>query len=252
MLSSTGTRAAFVAVPSSPVEAADVVPALHTLGDALVSESAAAIDRERGGITCRFGCTACCYQLVPVTDMEARFLNKTVDSLPVDQSDAVRANATAVVRDLEAEGLLSEMGRFDQLSRSDLESLTLRYFRMHAPCPFLDGETCSIYEQRPLACREYLVTSPSECCRAARRSEGGSGTSANLALLPPDAERPHRIKNRSSSPFNLATIRSLRSVAPRSGAPRASAGRRLSALSMNVGGSRVHASLHEVSRAHPR
>ena len=165
MRSSTGTRAAFVAVPSSPVEAADVVPALHTLGDALVSESAAAIDRKRGGITCRFGCTACCYQLVPVTDMEARFLNKTVDSLPVDQSDAVRANATAVVRDLEAEGLLSEMGRFDQLSRSDRESLTLRYFRMHAPCPFLDGETCSIYEQRPLACREYLVTSPSECCR---------------------------------------------------------------------------------------
>ena len=69
-----------------------------------------------------------------------------------------------MVRDLEAEGLLAEMGRFGRLSRSDLRSLAIRYFRMHAPCPFLEGDTCSIYGQLPLACREYLVTSPSECC----------------------------------------------------------------------------------------
>jgi len=162
--SPSGTVTAFVAVPSSPVEVAEVVPALHELDDSLVAESVAATDRQHRKITCRFGCTACCYQLVPVSEVEARFLNKLVDSLPRDQSDAVRASAAAVVRDLDAEGHLPEMSRFDRLSHSDLTSLATRYFRMHAPCPFLEGETCSIYEQRPLACREYLVTSPSERC----------------------------------------------------------------------------------------
>jgi len=164
MLSSSRTPAAFVAVPSSPIEAADVVPALHALDDALVSESVAAIHGDCRAITCRSGCTACCYQLVPVTEMEARFLNKVVDRLPADQSDAVRANADAVFRDLEAAGLLPELGRIDQLSLTDVESLAIRYFRMQVPCPFLDGESCSIYEQRPLACREYLVTSARERC----------------------------------------------------------------------------------------
>ena len=67
-------------------------------------------------------------------------------------------------RDLEAAGLLPELGRIDQLSQTDVESLAIRYFRMQVPCPFLDGESCSIYEQRPLSCREYLVTSARERC----------------------------------------------------------------------------------------
>jgi Fe-S-cluster containining protein len=32
------------------------------------------------------------------------------------------------------------------------------------PCPFLDNEICSIYEARPAACRELLVTSPAKLC----------------------------------------------------------------------------------------
>src|SRR5262249_25604325 len=30
--------------------------------------------------------------------------------------------------------------------------------------PFLEDESCSIYADRPLICREYLVTSPAEDC----------------------------------------------------------------------------------------
>jgi hypothetical protein len=33
------------------------------------------------------------------------------------------------------------------------------------PCPFLVEESCSIYEHRPLSCREYLVSSPAEHCK---------------------------------------------------------------------------------------
>jgi hypothetical protein len=40
----------------------------------------------------------------------------------------------------------------------------LSYFRAGVPCPFLEDESCSIHPNRPLACREYLVTSPAANC----------------------------------------------------------------------------------------
>jgi hypothetical protein len=44
--------------------------------------------------------------------------------------------------------------------------LGLDYFALGIPCPFLEDESCSIYADRPLACREYLVSSePANCSR---------------------------------------------------------------------------------------
>ena len=42
--------------------------------------------------------------------------------------------------------------------------LSLAYFALRVPCPFLEDESCSIHAERPLVCREYLVTSPAELC----------------------------------------------------------------------------------------
>ena len=39
--------------------------------------------------------------------------------------------------------------------------------RSRIPCPFLEDESCSIHPERPLVCREYLVTSPAELCAGA-------------------------------------------------------------------------------------
>jgi Fe-S-cluster containining protein len=33
------------------------------------------------------------------------------------------------------------------------------------PCPFLEDEICAIYDERPAACRELLVTTPAEWCQ---------------------------------------------------------------------------------------
>jgi hypothetical protein len=32
------------------------------------------------------------------------------------------------------------------------------------PCPFLEDESCSIHEQRPIVCREHHVTTPAANC----------------------------------------------------------------------------------------
>ncbi|PYV13431.1 MAG: hypothetical protein DMG07_14545, partial [Acidobacteria bacterium] len=45
------------------------------------------------------------------------------------------------------------------------------------PCPFLEDETCSIYHNRPSACREYLVTTPAALC-----ADPGSGSVRGVTL----------------------------------------------------------------------
>ena len=42
------------------------------------------------------------------------------------------------------------------------------YFTYQVACPFLENESCSIHESRPIACREYLVTSSPEYCSSAK------------------------------------------------------------------------------------
>ena len=39
-----------------------------------------------------------------------------------------------------------------------------RYFAAGIPCPFLEEERCGVYDERPVVCREYAVTSPPELC----------------------------------------------------------------------------------------
>ena len=50
------------------------------------------------------------------------------------------------------------------LESSDMASAAWPYFALGIACPFLENENCSIHQQRPSICREYLVVSPAEHC----------------------------------------------------------------------------------------
>ena len=64
----------------------------------------------------------------------------------------------------------SEIGWFERiddcinLSPPERERIVLEYFGENVACPFLEDECCSIHEACPLACREYLMTSPAKNC----------------------------------------------------------------------------------------
>jgi len=45
-------------------------------------------------------------------------------------------------------------------------AVALAYLDARVFCPFLDAGSCSIYADRPLICREFLVTSPAANCAA--------------------------------------------------------------------------------------
>jgi len=69
---------------------------------------------------------------------------------------------------LESKGLwdqLVELGETEHtIGDNDLASLNQQYYALRVPCPFLEDDLCSIYDVRPAACRELLVTSPPTLC----------------------------------------------------------------------------------------
>jgi len=141
-----------ITVPSGPVPAADVVPALQGLVNAVVAAAEAG-----KAISCRKGCGACCRQLVPISRTEGERLLSTVAALPADRRAALEARFTAAEAALAAADLKERKGRPDR-------ELSTAYFALGIPCPFLEEESCSIHPDRPLVCREYLVTSPANLC----------------------------------------------------------------------------------------
>jgi len=141
-----------ITVPSGPVPAADVVPALQGLVNAVVAAAEAG-----KAISCRKGCGACCRQLVPISRTEGERLLSTVAALPAERRAVLEGRFAAAEAVLAAADLKERKGRPDR-------ELSTAYFALGIPCPFLEEESCSIHPDRPLICREYLVTSPPELC----------------------------------------------------------------------------------------
>lgn len=151
-----GSLSAELSLPSRPMRLAELVPAFVSLDDRVTELASANVE-----VSCRRGCAACCRQLVAVSPPEAFHLAEVVDA-------SAKRDVWAA-RFAEARGRLdgSPLGR--ALDAKDIPEaraleIALAYPRLQLPCPLLEDEECSIYADRPAACREYVVTTPKEHC----------------------------------------------------------------------------------------
>lgn len=124
------------------------------------------IDDWRTGVSdglrlwCGPGCGNCCTLTVNCTLAEALAVARTLDGRLRSRLDATVAGIVAHARNC-----------------ADARDFLAGYRQAVGPCPFLDSQAnCSIYQQRPLACRALLSTRPADWC------------GVNLATLP-DFER---------------------------------------------------------------
>lgn len=114
------------------------------------------IVRESHPVTCTDKCAACCYQLVAMPYAEVLALaSYLVETWPAARIESLRQRLRADLIALERPGADKKV-----------------YFRMQRPCAFLEVDqegaafrgTCSIYSERPMACRLlYAVTDPARC-----------------------------------------------------------------------------------------
>jgi len=191
-----------ITVPSGPVAAADVVPALQGLVNAVVAAAEAG-----KAISCRKGCGACCRQLVPVSRTEAERLLETVAALPAERRAVLEARFAAAEAALAAADLKERKGRPDR-------ELSTAYFGLGIPCPFLEDESCSIHPDRPLVCREYLVTSPADLC-AGPAQEG-----VTPVPVPKVSLAARGLQDESEDWFPLALLMDWAKTRPKGGARR--------------------------------
>ena len=165
---SAGQITTAVEVPTGFVPVTAIVPLIRRLGEeAQALEVARSVEAGQPP-SCHKGCAACCRQLVPLSAPEAFALGEWVRSCSTEQQGRIAARFAEAKSLLLSQGLwqrLSELCNAPEQPNDDgLEVMNREYYALRLPCPFLEEEVCSIYEARPAACRELLVSSPPERC----------------------------------------------------------------------------------------
>lgn len=153
-----------VSVPAGPTRIDDLLPLLQIMSNQVVASAEAAAAERGQAISCRKGCGACCRQLVPISPVEARHVAHLVAAMPPPRQAQIRERFAAAREQLESAGLWQRLDDRQTWESDRVSDIGLDYFRQRIPCPFLEDESCSIHLERPLTCREYLVTSPAENC----------------------------------------------------------------------------------------
>lgn len=151
-------------VPAGAVAPRRMLPIFRSVAESLIGLGVSSAEEEGRAVSCRKGCGACCRQLVPLAEMEAHQIREVLENLPEPRRTEVRARFDAAYRKLSATGLLEKLEHPERFSLGEMQEFGMEYFRQGIACPFLEEESCSIHPDRPIACREYLVTSPAEHC----------------------------------------------------------------------------------------
>ncbi|HEX3727817.1 MAG TPA: YkgJ family cysteine cluster protein, partial [Pirellulales bacterium] len=149
-----------MSVPAGPIRLAELLPIVYRIADVVVDSAVDDVQGQGRQISCKKGCGACCRQLVPIAEVEARQIRDLVDGLPEPRRTEVRARFAVARQRLVDSGLWQQL--VDRVAWSDdvFQEIGLQYFHQGIACPFLEDESCSIHADRPSSCREYLVTSP--------------------------------------------------------------------------------------------
>lgn len=156
-------------VPTGFVPVTSILPLMRSLGEeAQMLEQRRLLEAGKK-VSCEKGCAACCRMLVPISAPEAFALTNTIDRLDQNERNRLLAKLDLTQQQLARAGILKQLSSLadasEPISDEAIEPLNRAYYALRIPCPFLDNEVCSIYADRPAACRELGVTSPATECQ---------------------------------------------------------------------------------------
>lgn len=146
---------------------------VYPIIELMVDDAAEEASEDGQEITCRKGCSHCCYLLVEVSWEEAETLVDWLEQQDEATRDPIladiRANA-ATARALFAKR--DDTRRFlrpsdDPEAEIPDDACDKYFYELRRPCPFLNLEEgiCRAYTARPSSCRLHMVSSDPDYCR---------------------------------------------------------------------------------------
>ncbi|PYS89267.1 MAG: hypothetical protein DMF62_07625 [Acidobacteria bacterium] len=151
-------------VPARPVKPHRMLPVFHQMADSFADIGIQAESEAGKHVSCKAKCASCCHQAIPVSEVEAYYIADLVAAMPEPRRTEIVSRFAKTLEHFKTIGWFDDLHSSKAGSMKGAERLVLWYFNEQIPCPFLEDSMCSIYEQRPIACREYLATSPAENC----------------------------------------------------------------------------------------
>lgn len=167
--------------PESEIRLSDLAREIFRHWERIMDMMLAAKGIPAQTISCAKGCGACCRQAVPISPPEALVLAECFESFPPDRQKILARRFASAQDRFVASGLkdvaVGLMEKNFQVPASDSlpegTAFARAYFKQGMACPFLEDEACSIHSHRPIACRNYLVTSPAALCSKADSENSG-------------------------------------------------------------------------------
>jgi Fe-S-cluster containining protein len=153
-------------LPVGQTTLTELLPIVRNLEGAIIGRISDEAQADGTPISCHAGCAACCRQMVPVSMFEAEELTRWIATLPEDARADIESRFHRALSALRDAGVIEKI--LDPnwpLQEGFATDVAMAYFKAHVACPFLQDENCGIYPVRPLACREYMVTSPPALCQ---------------------------------------------------------------------------------------
>jgi Fe-S-cluster containining protein len=159
-------------VPAKPVKPHRMLPIFQQMSNAMVDVSIESAESQGKKISCKAGCGACCRQPVPISETEVYQIAELVEAMPEPRRSVIKKRFADGVEHFKNNGWFDKLNGYfeDKHLTADPDNIhealdvVMEYFYEGVACPFLEDEACSIHPDRPIACREYLVTSPAENC----------------------------------------------------------------------------------------
>ncbi len=193
-------------VPATPVKARRMLPIFQQMTGSFVNLSVQAAEEAGRAVSCKKGCGACCRQGVPLAEIEAYQIAGLVENLPEPRRTEIKRKFADGCQQLYENGWFERLDNYANISNEERVQVIKDYFYEGIACPFLEEESCSIHADRPLACREYLVTSAAEHCRRP------SVETIRMVELPIKPSKSLRYVGRSGAPMKVNFVPLIRAL----------------------------------------
>lgn len=170
-----------VQITQSHASLADVVPLARAISAKITRTVIERLRLTGNAVPCCKGCSACCSYLVPLAIPEVFRLRQETLTMPEIRRTLTEQQCLMAARRILDEPPPDSFADQHDLDSGDhvtplVDSASDWYKSFRLPCPFLYENACTVYDQRPMACREHSVTgSPTAC-------SGGPGVADKIQL----------------------------------------------------------------------